>query len=229
MSRVHNNHFILLHSHPDSPLSEAYRNLRINIDFSPVARHLKTIAIISAHPNEGKTTTALNLAVAYAQIGKNVLIVDGDIRKPSVHRAFRMNNEVGLTNLLTLQNKAAEVIKQSGIPNISVLTSGQLTVNISELLASQTFSSLMEELKSEFDVILIDTPPALALMDAKIIAAKSDGVLLVVEYRKVKREEAMRLKEDLAEINANLLGIAFNKINNKEVETYAYRDTYSYR
>jgi capsular exopolysaccharide synthesis family protein len=222
MPRANSNKVIMLHAFPHSPLSDAYRNLRINIDFAAAKRDIRTIAVISAHPAEGKTTTALNLAVAYAQVGKKVLLVDADTRKPSMHVSFRTDNGIGLTNLLVQQNKASEAIKATDIQNLSILTAGQVHYNIAELLASRAFDELLDEMKQAFDLILIDTPPALALMDAKIIAAKSDGVLLVVEYRKVKRDEASRLKEDLAEVNANLLGVAFNKINNKDVEMYSY-------
>jgi capsular exopolysaccharide synthesis family protein len=222
MPRSDAKNVILLHAFPDDPLCDAYRNLRINLDFYTANRNIVTIAITSAHPGEGKTTTILNLAVAYAHVGKKVLLIDADTRRPMVHQSFRMDNEIGLTNVLTKQNSVSEAIKNTEIPNLSIMTSGPKHYNTSELLASKTFDELLIELKQRFDVILIDTPPAFALMDAKIVAAKSDGVLLVVQYRKVKRGEANRLKEEFADVQDKLLGVAFNKINNKDVEMYSY-------
>lgn len=211
-----------MHTNPGSPQSDAYRTLRINIEFSAAGREIKTLAITSAYRSEGKTTTALNLAVAYAQVGMKVLLIDADLRKPSIHQAFGMHNSIGLTSVLSRRNKVDEAVRETDIENLSVLPSGPVPVNPSELLASKLLEAVLGELKPKFDVILIDTSPALSIMDARIVAAKSDGVLLVMEYHKVKREEAARLKEDLASVKANILGVALNKINNRDSEPYPY-------
>lgn len=222
MRRQDNKVGILMHAFPDSPLCDAYRTLRINIEYSSIGREIKTIAVTSANRAEGKTTTVLNLSIAYAQVGRKVLLLDADFRKPGVHAAFGIDNGIGLMNLLSGQCKPEEAIRDSGIPNLSVITSGDRPFNASELLASKVFDNLLAGMKASFDVILIDTPPALSVMDAKIIASKSDGVLLVTEYRKVKREEAARVREELNSVQAHLLGVALNKINPKEVEMYPY-------
>jgi capsular exopolysaccharide synthesis family protein len=213
---------IILLSDPGSPVSEAYRTLRINVDFAAVGREMKTIAITSTNREEGKSTTALNLAVANAQVGRNVLLVDADLRKPSIHHVLGMTNSIGLTTLLGELGDGREAIRETYIDNLSVMTSGPIPFNPSELLASTRFDSLLEEWKQAYDLIIIDTPPALSLLDAKIVATKSDGVLLVVQQRKVKRDEASRLMKDLAVVHSKLLGVVINKINNKDAEVYPY-------
>jgi capsular exopolysaccharide synthesis family protein len=223
MQRSNNRLVIDLESDPSSPVSEAYRTLRINIEFSSVGREMKTIAVTSAHPGEGKTTTVINLAVAYAQVGMKVLLIDADMRKPSIHKGLGMPNKIGLANILVRKGRMNSEITETAITNLSVITSGAETMNSSELLASNQFDLLLDELKQSYDVILIDTPPALSVMDAKIIAAKCDGVLLVVEYHKVKSDAARRLVEDLSSVKANLLGVVLNKINNKDEALYSYK------
>jgi capsular exopolysaccharide synthesis family protein len=222
MPRSANKLGILLHQYPSSPLADSYRTLRINIDFASTGRPVRTIAVTSANQAEGKTTTALNLAVAYAQVGRSVLLLDADLRKPSVHSAFGLECDMGLMNVLTGGAHPEAAIRESGIPGLSVMTAGRRPFNASELLASSAFDTLLESLKTKYDTVLIDTPPILSAMDAKIVASKTDGVLLVAEYRKVKRDEAVRAKEELAAVHANLLGVAFNKINAKDIEMYSY-------
>ncbi|RUS45257.1 CpsD/CapB family tyrosine-protein kinase [Cohnella sp. AR92] len=220
MPRSNNRVYIALHSNPTSALAEAYRNLRINIEFNAGRKEMKTIALLSANPGEGKSTTALNLAAAYAQIGTRTLLIDADMRKPSIHTAFGISNNQGLTHILAMDREFSEVIQDSGIPCLSVLPSGPIPVNASELLASKRFDQLLQDLKKEYDVVLIDTPPALKVMDASIVASKTDGVVIVVEYHKVKSDDARRLVEEMASVNAHVLGVALNKINNRDVAVY---------
>jgi capsular exopolysaccharide synthesis family protein len=207
---------------PESPAFEAYRTLRTNIDFSAFDRTVKAITITSANRGEGKTSTALNLAVAYAQAGKKVMLVDADLRKPALHLAFNWENSRGLTNYLANQIAIHEIIRETPIENLSLIVSGHIPPNPSELLASPRMSVLLTELKDKYDIILFDTSPALTLTDAKIMAAASDGVLLVVEYGKVKRDVAKKMKDDLSLVKANLLGIVLNKLNTKDAAAYLY-------
>ncbi|THF74914.1 CpsD/CapB family tyrosine-protein kinase [Cohnella fermenti] len=220
MPRSNNRVYIALHSNPTSPLAEAYRNLRINIEFNAGGKEMKTIALLSANPGEGKSTTALNLATAYAQIGSRTLLIDADMRKPSLHTAFGIPNNLGLTHILAMDREPEETIQESGIPGLSILPSGPVPVNASELLASRKFDQLLLRLKEIYDIVLIDTPPALKVMDASIVASKADGAVIVVEYHKVKSDEARRLVEEMASVNANVLGVALNKINNRDVAVY---------
>jgi capsular exopolysaccharide synthesis family protein len=222
MQRSNNSMVIELESNPSSPVSEAYRILRINIEFSSIGREMKTIAVTSAHPAEGKTTTAIHLAVAYAQVGMKVLLIDADMRKPSIHKGLGVPNHIGLSDVLVKKGSMNSEIADTAITNLSVMTSGAVPLNSSELLASKQFDLLLNEMKQAYDVILIDTPPALSAMDAKIVAAKCEGVLLVVEYHKVKSDAARRLVEDLSSVKANLLGVVLNKINNKDAAVYSF-------
>jgi capsular exopolysaccharide synthesis family protein len=200
---------------PDSPISEAFRSLRFNLE-AIVDREMKTITITSAGKGEGKTTTALNLAVASAQIGKKVLLLDADLRNPSIHLSFGMDNTSGLTNFLTGQCSAKEIIREAYLDNLSVITSGPLLPNPAELLASKALSSLLTELKRDYELIIVDAPSILSLTDAKIIAAKCDGVLLVVGYGKLKQNAAIRVKEELVRTKAKLVGVVLNRMNDRD-------------
>jgi capsular exopolysaccharide synthesis family protein len=205
----------MLIQNPDSPISEAFRSLRFNLE-SIVDREMKTITITSAGQGEGKTTTALNLAVASAQIGRKVLLLDADLRNPAIHLSFGMDNINGLTNFLTGQSSAKEIIREAYLDNLSIITSGPLLPNPAELLASNALSSLLTELKRDYELIIVDAPSILPLTDAKIIAAKCDGVLLVVGYGKLKQNVAKRVKEELVLTKAKLIGVVLNRMNNQD-------------
>ncbi|MDD9266548.1 CpsD/CapB family tyrosine-protein kinase [Paenibacillus sp. GCM10023248] len=210
----------LMHMHLDSPISEAYRSLRFNIECSVFGREAKTITITSSSRGEGKTTTAVHLAVAYAQIGKNVLLLDADLRNPSVHLAFGESNAKGLTNYLVEHYTARELVKKTHIEHLSILTAGPVPQNPSGLLASKQMDTLLAELREEYDIIIVDTTSVLHITDAKIIATKSDGVLLIVEYGKVKRSVAKKVKEELQLANVKLIGVVLNEIKHNSAEAY---------
>ncbi|MBP1990387.1 CpsD/CapB family tyrosine-protein kinase [Paenibacillus eucommiae] len=214
MPKLSTNSMIIMQLNPNSLISEAYRSLRFNIEFSEFDREVKTIAITSANRGEGKTTTALNLAVAFAQIGRKVILLDVDLRKPSIHLAFGGENIIGLSNFLAGQSTLNEIKRDSYVENLSIIYSGPTPSNPSELLASKQMISLVAELKESYDMVIIDTPPALALTDAKIMAAICDGVLLVVEHGKLKRSIAKKVKDELMFAKANLLGVVWSKIKN---------------
>jgi capsular exopolysaccharide synthesis family protein len=222
MPKATANQASIMQVNPGMPIFETYRTLRINIEFSAFEREVRTIAVTSANQGEGKTSTAFNLAVAYAEAGKKVVLVDADLRKPAVHLTLMGDNSSGLTTYLANQTALNVIIKETHISNLSVIPSGPLPPNPSELLAAKRMTQLLEELKRTYDVILIDTPPALSLTDAKIMAAISDGVLLVVEYGKVKRAVAKKIKDDLAHVKANLLGVVLNKLSTKDADAYLY-------
>jgi capsular exopolysaccharide synthesis family protein len=221
MAKPSNSSTVVMQINPDSPTSEAYRSLRFNIESSILHDGIKAIAITSANRGEGKTTTALNLAVAYAQIGKKVLLLDGDLRKPSIHITFGGDSSRGLTSYLTNQSTINEIIHESYVENLSFIISGAIKLGPSELLASEKMNLLLTDLRQNYDLIIIDTPPALMLTDAKVIASKCDGVLLVLEYGKVKRHEAKKLKEELLLAKVKLIGVILNKINNNVEEAYS--------
>ncbi|UJF34575.1 CpsD/CapB family tyrosine-protein kinase [Paenibacillus hexagrammi] len=222
MSNSINKRPIITHQNPKSPISEAYRTLRTNIQFSSIDEELKVIMVTSAGPGEGKSTTITNLAVAYAQADKKVLLIDADLRKPTMHHTFQISNRWGLTNLLTNQLTIEDVLKDSSIRNLSLIPSGPIPPNPSEILASKKMESVLEDLKQYFDIILIDAPPAIAVTDAQIISTRSDGVILVVDSDKVKRDVALKAKQQLDNVRARILGVVLNNVDRKNKEAYYY-------
>jgi capsular exopolysaccharide synthesis family protein len=222
MSQRSNRRPIITHENPKSPVSEAYRALRTNIQFSAIDEELRVIMVTSAGPGEGKSTTINNLAVAYAQSDKKVLLIDADLRKPTLHSTFNVTNRWGLTNLLTNQVGLEEVVHQTEIANLDILTSGPIPPNPSEILASKRLVTLLEELKKRYDLIFIDTPPAIAVTDAQIVSTKCDGVILVVDSGKVKRDIAMKAKANLEHVKARMLGVVLNNVDRKNKDSYYY-------
>jgi capsular exopolysaccharide synthesis family protein len=196
--------------------------LRINLEFATGGKLVRRLAVISAFQGEGKSTTTVNLALAYAQAGKRTLLIDADMRRPSLHHVLQVSNHSGLSDALRDLPKAVSVIRDTGIPNLHVIPSGRTPYNPSELLASSAFSDLLNMMQERFDVIVIDTPPALSAMDAKVVAAKCDGAVLVIQQGKVKREDGRKVKEELESAGARLLGVALNKMNAKDIEKYPY-------
>jgi len=222
MLRPNNSRPIITHTNPKSPISETFRTLRTNIDFSSVDEQIRVIMLTSAGPGEGKSTTASNLAVAYAQSDKKVLVIDADLRKPTMHHTFMKTNRWGLSNVVSGQSAPAEVIVETHVHNLFLMPSGPVPPNPSEMLASKRMTAMLDELKESFDVIIIDTPPALAVTDAQVVATKVDGVLLVIDYGKVKREAAMKVKANLQHVNARMLGVVINNVDRKNGEGYYY-------
>ncbi|MCC3375991.1 CpsD/CapB family tyrosine-protein kinase [Cohnella sp. REN36] len=201
---------------PSSPISEVYKTLRTNVQFSSIDTPFKTIMATSAIKGEGKTTTVSNLAVAYAQEGKKVILIDCDLRSPSIHQVFSQSNHAGLTNILANQNQWQEVVRDTTIDTLSLLTSGPIPPNPAELLASRRMQSLIEELKQHYDMIFFDVPPVLAVTDSLVVSALSDGVILVVNAGKVDKELVRKTKASLEHVNARLIGVVLNRINRSE-------------
>lgn len=213
---------IIVHSNPKSPASEAYRSLRTSIQFSSVDSDLKTIMVTSASPGEGKSTTTVNLAATYAQTENRVLLIDADLRKPTAHHSFQCSNRQGLTNVLTKQSHVNDVIIETFVPNLYLLPSGIIPPNPAELLASNRMKSLLEELKEQFDIIIVDTPPLLAVTDSQILATICDGVVLVIDSGKVKIALAQKAKENLTQVNAKILGVVINNVKRGQQDDYYY-------
>ncbi|MDH4137599.1 MAG: polysaccharide biosynthesis tyrosine autokinase, partial [Anaerolineae bacterium] len=199
--------------HPRSPISEAYRILRTNIQFSAVDKPLETLLVSSPNPIEGKSITLANLGVVVAQAGLSVILVDSDLRRPVLHKIFDLPNKKGLTSVLLDGEPSLDGrLQATQVENLRVLTSGPLPPNPSELLGSQKMKSLIESLKGKADVVLLDSPPALVVTDAAVLAGQVDGVLLVADAGKTRREMAQRAKEDLIKVGANVLGAVLNKL-----------------
>lgn len=224
MSRFLNDkkrHLITL-VNPRSPISESYRALRTNIEFSSVDTQTQIIMVTSAGPAEGKSTVIGNLAVAYAQNDRSVLLIDADLRKPTVHRTFQLTNRYGLSSFLSHQAGLEHVIQESEVPNLYVMTAGPIPPNPAEMLGSKSMSKLLDSLRKQFDIILIDTPPVLAVTDAQLLASQSDGAVLVINSGKVKKDIALKAKQNLDRVNARLLGVVLNNVKRKASEEYYY-------
>lgn len=214
--------------HPKSPVSEAYRTLRTNIQFSSFDDRVKTIVITSSGPGEGKSTTAANLAVSLAQGGHNTILVDCDQRKPKIHKTFKLSNQIGLSNLLIGEASFEEAIHKTTVDKLSVLTSGIKPPNPAELLSSSKMQRFITSLKEKYDYIILDTPPVIMVTDAQVLAKYADGCLLVVASREAEREAAVKAKELLEKVNAKVLGVVLNKLDTSKNGNYGYYYQYYY-
>jgi succinoglycan biosynthesis transport protein ExoP len=218
----------LLDEGPDSPHAEAYRVLRTNIMFSQKDSKLNTLTIVSAGAGEGKSTTTFNLAVAFAQNGQRVLIVDSDLRRPSIHKFFKVSNSIGLTNYLLKQNTLEEVIQTTPLPTLDFMPSGKLPSSSMGVLSSNPMKELIKELKRRYDWVFFDSPPIMGVSDASILASEVDMVLQVIQYRRYPQPMTIRAKQMIEKVGGNLLGIVLNNISMASDENYYYYSGYYY-
>lgn len=212
MRRSINDSSLVVSMNPKSSISEEYRLLRTKIPFFSKDQELKTVMVTSSQPGEGKTTTISNLAVTYAHEGKKVLLIDVNMRKPSLHRVFSLPNHQGLSTVLTGDIAVEKVIQDTIVTNLSLLPSGPVPSNPSELIDPPIMRELLEQLKLEYDVILMDTPSVLAVSDSVIISALCDGVIMVAAAGKVNKDHLRKAKEQLDHVDARMLGIVVNQI-----------------
>jgi non-specific protein-tyrosine kinase len=215
--------YLITDYQPRSPVSEAYRMLRTNIQFANIEQSVQTLLVTSAEPLEGKTTIAANLAVVNAQNGRDVTLIDCDLRRPTVHKRFRLPNQKGFSTLFISTLDALDDIRQAtSIPHLSVLSTGPLPPNPAELIASRRMGEILKRIQARGEMIIIDTPPTLAVTDASILAPVVDGVLLVMTPGVTKRMAARQMIEQINRVGGKILGVVFNNFN--EHRTY-----YSYR
>ncbi len=206
-----------------SVASEAYRQVRTNVDFSMIGAPSRIILVTSPGPGEGKTTTAANLAVVLAQAGSRVALIDADLRRPSQHTVFRTSNSFGLTGLmLSGPAQPLQGLLPTTVENLRLLPSGPTPPNPSELLMSAEMKRILEQLRSAADYVVIDSPPILAVADASILAARSDGTLLVVEAGKTRTDAVRKAREALERANAKVLGVVINKVRSRGGGYYRY-------
>lgn len=208
---------------PKSPITEQYRTIRTNIQFASVDKEIKSITVTSTGPGEGKSTTIANLAVVFAQQGKKVLLIDADMRKPTVHYTLQLPNTIGLTNILTKQVSLKDAVRETDVEGLFAVTSGPIPPNPAELLGSASMEQLIAEITDLFDLVLFDTPPLLVVTDAQILADKTDGTILVISSGKTDREQAMKAKSMLNSTKGKLLGAVLNnKKQDKNTHYYYY-------
>jgi capsular exopolysaccharide synthesis family protein len=211
-------HLIALRD-PRAPAAEAYRTLRTNIQFSSLDKPLRTLMATSTAPDEGKSTTLANLAVTFAQSEQRVILVDCDLRRPTLHTLFDLSNESGLTSMI-LAEDAPPPLQETVVPGLSLLTSGPLPPRPADILGSRRMEAAIERLRAAADIVLFDTPPVVAVTDAAVLATKVDGVLLVFQAGRTSRERARRARQILEKVKANIVGVV---LNNAQVEQgYGY-------
>lgn len=208
---------------PTAVVSEQFRTIRTNIQFSMVDTNLETLAITSASPSSGKSVIAANLAATFANDNKKVLLIDGDLRKPTVHKTFKVRNTDGLTSLLTDKDSTlSDAIYRTHTDGLYILTSGAIPPNPAELLASKRMNQLIEETKSYFDLVVFDLPPVLAVTDAQVMASKVDGTIFVAPKGLVNKDQMIQSRDLLNKVNANVLGAILNRVEKSDDNYYYY-------
>ncbi|SNZ04756.1 capsular exopolysaccharide family [Terribacillus aidingensis] len=207
---------------PKSPISEQYRTIRTNVEFASVDQKLSTLLVTSSGPSEGKSSTTANLSVVFAQQGKRVLLIDGDLRKPTVHYTFKLDNRIGLSTVLVGEKAIEETVKETDVPNLDILTCGPIPPNPSELLGSKAMKQMLQLAQETYDVIVFDTPPVLAVTDAQILANICDGSIIVARSEQTEYEAIQKAKELLEPAHAKLLGIVLNDVAQKKSNSYYY-------
>ncbi|SER69887.1 capsular exopolysaccharide family [Gracilibacillus ureilyticus] len=210
---------------PRSPISEQYKTVRTNLQFASVDGELNSLLITSSGPAEGKSTITANLAVVFAQQGKKVLLIDADMRKPTLHYTFQMDNLQGLSSVLVGGYTLDESIISSEISGLDLLACGPIPPNPSELLGSKKMEQLVEEAVAQYDLVIFDTPPVLAVTDAQILGNLCEGVVMIVRSKQTEYESAQRAKELLDKGNAKLLGVVLNDKEIKRGSQYYYYGT----
>jgi polysaccharide biosynthesis transport protein len=218
----------LLQEGPDSPHAEAYRVLRTNLLFSRKGEDMRTITVVSGGAGEGKSTTIFNLATVFAQNGARVLLVDSDLRRPSLHKLLNVSNSVGLTNFLLKQNTIEEVIQTTNLPTLHFLPSGKLPSSSLGILNSNQMREFILKARERYDFVFFDSPPIMGVSDASILASEVDIALLVIQYRKYPQVMTLRAKQMVEKVGGNLLGVVLNNINISQDSYYYYYSGYYY-
>jgi len=209
-----------------SPDAETYRTLRTNIDFHKPSPDANTITIISGGPGEGKSTTLCNLAVIYANAGSNVLVVDADLRRPTQHKFFDLDGNVGLVNYVTGEKEFEEVILPTSVENLWLLPSGPSTKDPVAVLNSHRVVELIARAKTQFDVVLFDSPPILGLSDGAVLSSAVEMTVMVVQHRRFPRASLLRVKQAVLNVGGNLTGVVLNRVDTRDDQNYYYYTSY---
>lgn len=205
-----------------SQITEQFSTLRTNIRFSFAGSEIKTIAVTSCLPGEGKSTIISNLAVTMAKAGKSVVIVDCDLKKPSLHKKFLLSNSQGLTNILVEDRLIEEVICNTSVQDVYVIPSGPIPPNSSELLGSKNIKDVLRQLSENFDMVLIDTPPVLYISDALVMSSLAQGTIIISAYGKSDKNQLLNVKENIEKAGGKILGVVINQIPRQYDKSYGY-------
>jgi capsular exopolysaccharide synthesis family protein len=215
-----------VHEDPQSPRAEAFRQLRTNLQYVDVDNPRKVVIVTSALPGEGKTTSVCNLAITMAAADKRVLVVEADLRRPSLADLLGLERSAGLTDVLAGRVRSQQVIQPWAGGRFDVLASGPLPPNPSELLASRQMAALLSDLRERYDVVLIDSPPLLPVTDAAAMAPSTDGAILICRFNKTTREQVGRAAEALAAVSVPLLGTVFTMVPGSGPRAYGQYNAY---
>lgn len=216
---------LIVENDPKSISTEAYRTLRTNLQFFTKDKNVKKLVVTSTEAGEGKTITTSNLALSFSQAGKKVLIIDCDLRRPSIHKYFNVFNHDGIANLIIEKLNYKEVIQKYN-DNLHIITAGKTTINPAELLNIDYITPIFEELQEQYDIILIDTPPVTGVTDAQLLAAVSDGVIMVLGLGETHKKLCDKALQLLHNVDANIIGMVLNKATN--IYGNNYKKQYSY-
>ncbi len=215
---------------PECPFAEHYRSIRTSIQLSTPKSPPRIISVSSAMPGEGKTATVVNLAISFAQLGKKIVVIDGDLRKPRIHKIFKLKNTIGLSSFLAGRSKVSDILQKTHINNVFVATSGPIPPNPAELIDSEVMSTMLDKILEKVDFIFIDTPPLIGIVDPILIGTQSDGMILVTWGGKTRIDNVQKAKEEIDKFGIRLLGIVLNKVDFKRSEySYNYNYGYSYK
>lgn len=217
----------IVKKNPKSLSAEVYRLLRTNLEYSSIDKSLKSIVVTSTEPGEGKSTVAGNLAIILGESGKKVILIDADLRKPSLHKKFKVSNGLGLTDYLIGKCKLTDILKNID-DNVLILPSGNKVPNPAEIIASKSMEELIETLSEKIDVdyIIIDTPPVKHVADAVVLSGKCDGTIVVVKSGLTKAKDLTNVLGELEKVRANIIGTVLNGVqkNKKDYYNYYYGD-----
>ncbi|MTI80476.1 MAG: CpsD/CapB family tyrosine-protein kinase [Firmicutes bacterium] len=218
---MYNEKLVVLNS-PKSPASEGYRTIRSNIQFSFLDSQIKRLMVTSSGPAEGKSVTSANLAAVFAQSGKKVILMDCDLRKASQHKLFGFSNHIGITNVLLGDAEIEQVLENVPNTSLQVITTGPIPPNPAEMLGSKRMQAFLDELDNYADIIILDTPPIIAVTDASLLAGSVDGVVMVVASNQTNIDLAQKSKEQLLNANANIIGTVLNMVDEDSQDYYYY-------
>lgn len=217
---------VLIRLKRDSADAEAYRILKANIEFNQTDREANTYTLVSGGAGEGKSTTLNNLAYTYAKGGANVLVVDADLRRPSQHRFFEVDNSVGLADYLHGKMRLEDIIKTTKLDNLSFIPSGRLADDAG-IVNSPRMKELMALLKRQYDVVFFDSPPILGVSDASVLVSEVDNTIMVVQHRRFPRAMLQRVKQSVGHVGGNLIGVVLNNVDTKQDDSYQYYSSYN--